>query len=186
MKVFRSACLASALVAASTPAASAQESTSAPLVKKLVAALDAARTDLMATKDPSRSGEYICVLYVTGSQMMVVSAKYPVPALLDAEIEKQAYNEVYMDLNTAGVPGSRVYIEDFGADGLKAERAADTPGDGIDSQSLKVTFDNDWKKQRLTQEAYQKAFRAADERYAAMLRALLAALGDKSERVASR
>ena len=186
MKVFRSACLASALVAASAPAASAQGSTSAPLVKKLVAALDAARTDLMATKDPRRSGEYICVLYVTGSQMMVVSAKYPVPALLDAEIEKQAYNEVYMDLNTAGVPGSRVYIEDFGADGLNAVRAANAPGDGIDSKNLKVTFDNDWKKQQLTQEAYQKAFHDADERYAGMLRALLAALGDKSELVASR
>ena len=186
MKVFRSACLASALVAASAPAALAQESTSAPLVKKLVAALDAARTDLMATKDPSGSGEYICVLYVTGAQMMVVSAKYPQPALLDAQIAQQAYNEVYMDLNTAGVPGSRVYIEDFGADGLKAVRAADAPGDGIDSQSLKVTFDNDLKKQRLTEEDYQKAFHAAETRYVGMLRALLASLGDKSELVVSR
>jgi hypothetical protein len=185
MKAIWSACLVSAFVVAAAPAVQAQESTSAPLVKKLITALDVARTDLFAVKDPNGSGDYICVLYVAGSQMLVVSAKYPVPEHLDGWIEKEQYNEVYMDLNTANVPGSRVYVEDYGADGLKAVRAANAPGDGIDSQSLKVTFDNDWKKQKMSQEAYQKAFKDADERYAHMVSALLAGL-EKNALVASR
>lgn len=184
MKAFWSACLASAFIVAAAPAVQAQESTSAPLVKKLITALDAARTDLFAAKDPS-SGDYVCVLYVAGSQMMVVSAKYPVPQLMDASIEKEQYNEVYMDLNTANVPGSRFYVEDMGADGLKSVRAANAAGDSVDSSSVKAVFDNDWKKQRMTQEAYDKAFKDADARYAHMLSVLIAGL-DKTAKLASR
>lgn len=176
MKVLRSVSVAFVLVSTAS-SVQAQESTSAPLAKQLVMALDAAKTDLFAARDPE-SGDYVSVLYVSGSQMLVVSAKYASPELLDASIAKQEYNEVYMDLNTAGVAGTRTYIEDFSADGLKAVRPPNAAGDSIDSQALKMSFDNDWKKQRLTEETYQQMFQRADQRYAGMLRALLRGLDD--------
>ena len=38
----------------------------------------------------------------------------------------------------------------------------------------RVMFDSDWKKQKISEEEYMKTFADADERYAAMLTALLA------------
>lgn len=185
MKTLWSACLTVMLVGATAPAVQAQESNSAPLVKKLVAALDEARLDLIAAKDPS-SGDYVCALYVAGSQLLVVSAKYQAPDVADAHILHQEYNEIYMDLNTASVPGTRIYVEDFAADGLKPQRVGTTPGDGFDSKSLKITFDSDWKKQGLTQDAYLQKFKDADGRYSLMLNTLIKALSDSSSKVAAR
>jgi hypothetical protein len=39
-----------------------------------------------------------------------------------------------------------------------------------------VSFDNDWRKQKLSEEDYMKAFSTADQRYSEILTALIAQL----------
>ena len=58
--------------------------------------------------------------------MMVVSAKYSVPQLLDDKLAKKDYRDVYIDLNSASIPETKIFIEDLGADGLKAKREENT------------------------------------------------------------
>ncbi len=186
MKAMRSACLVAAIVGLVAPGAAAQDSKSAPLVKQLIEKLDAAKLDLIAAKDPNGTGTYVSALYVPGSQLLVVSASYAQPALMDTRLEQKDYAEVYMDLNTAAEPGTRVSIEDTLADGLKAVRAANIGGDSFELKGARVVFDNDWKKQRMTEDAYRQAFQDADSRYAHMLTALLKIFGDDAPQVAAR
>src|SRR4249919_2197033 len=63
--------LAVALVAILTSSALAQESKSAGVAKQLVAALEAAKLDTIATKDPSAPDVYIGALFIPGFELLV-------------------------------------------------------------------------------------------------------------------
>jgi hypothetical protein len=154
----------------------AQDSKSAPLAKQLAAALDAAKLNSIAAKDPAVSDVYIGVLYFPGFQLLAISAKYSAPVLLDARLEKKEYREIYIDLNSAAEPNSKTFIEDLGVDGLQAKREENRPFDSVESMGKRTAFDGDWKKQQLSEQEYVKIFSAADERYSQMLTALLAQL----------
>jgi hypothetical protein len=156
------------------PAASAQESKSAPLAKQLAAALDAAKLDSIAAKDPAAPDIFVAALYFPGIQLLVVSGKYTVPQLLTERVTKKEYRDVYLDLNGASVADTKVFIEDPGADGLKAKREDNTAFDQCEVGGKRTMFDGDWKKQKLSEQDYMKAFSAADDRYAEILAALLA------------
>ena len=180
MKAVAWGCLAGVLAMALSATARAQESKSAPLAKQLAAALDAAKLDSVAAKDPASPEVFIGALYFPGVQLLVVSAKYSVPVLLDEKLGKKEYRDIYIDLNSASVPESKVFVEDLGADGLKADRNENQPYDTCEASGKRTTFDGDWKKQKLSKEDYMKAFAAADERYSQMLTALLAQLKKSS------
>ena len=155
-------------------AASAQDSKSAPLAKQLAAALDAGKLDSIAAKDPSAPDLFVAALYFPGAQLLVVSAKYSVPQLLTERVTKREYRDVYLDLNGASVADTKVFIEDPGADGLKAKHEDNTAFDSVEMGGKRTMFDGDWKKQKLSEQDYLKAFSTADERYAQILAALLA------------
>ncbi len=151
----------------------AQESKSVALVKELAAAMDAAKLDAIAAKDPASEDTYYAALYFPGSQLLAVSARYEVPVLLDQRIEKQEFREVYTDLNSACMPGTRVLVMDIGADGLKP-RKEDNHFDSYDTGSRSYAFDGEWKDQKLASEAeYGKVFAEADALYAKILTALI-------------
>ena len=173
-------CLTAVLAIGLSATAAAQESKSAALAKQLAAALDAAKLDSIAAKDPVAPDVYIGALYFPGVQLLVVSAKYTVPALLNDKLAKKQYRDVYIDLNSASVPESKIFVEDLGADGLKAERSENQPFDSYEEGGKRTVFDSDWKKQKLSKEEYMKSFAAADERYSRMLAALLAELKKSS------
>jgi hypothetical protein len=166
--------LAAVFVALVVNPAAAQESKSGALAKQLVAALEAAKLDSIAAKDPAGLDVYIGALYIPGFQLLVVSGSYSAPTLLDTRIVNKEYRDVYIDLNSASAPASRVLIEDLGADGLRSRREENQPYDSINATGKQVMFDSDWKKQKLSEEEYMKTFGTADERYAKMLTALLA------------
>ena len=174
MKAVLRGCLAAALLAIVAGPALAQESKSGPLAKQLVAALEAAKLDSIAAKDPSSPDVYIGALYIPGFQLLVVSGSYSAPVLLDTRIGNKEYRDVYIDLNSASAPATRMLIEDLGADGLKAKRDENQSFDSVDASGKHVMFDSDWKKQKLSEEDYMKSFGVADERYIKMLTALLA------------
>jgi hypothetical protein len=96
--------------------------------------------------------------------------------LLDERIGKKEYRDVYIDLNSAGSPGTRVFVEDLGPDGLKPRREENQPFDSIEMGGRRTTFDSEWRKQQLSEPEYLKLFSAGDERYTQMLTALLAQL----------
>src|SRR6476661_2308482 len=127
MKSNTSAVLCAVLFTAATPGW-AQESKSAPLAKQLVAQLDAAKLDSIAAKDPSNQDVYLGALYIKGFQLLVISNKYAVPAALDGRLSKKEYRDLYIDLNSSPAVG-RVFVEDLGADGLKARREDNQPFD---------------------------------------------------------
>jgi hypothetical protein len=172
----KAALIVAVLFAATPVAALAQESKSAPLVKQLAAALDAAKLDSLAAKDPSNSDVYVGMLYFPGVQILAVSAQYTVPALLDARLSKREYRDVYLDLYSAGVAGTKVFITDLGVDGIKARTDNDAAPDGYDAGGRLTSFDGEWRDQKMSEQEYQKAYAAADERYSQMLTALLAQL----------
>jgi hypothetical protein len=149
-----------------------QESKSAPLAKELVIVLDTAKLDSIAAADPATPGEFVAAIYIPGTQLLVVSAKYSVPTLLVDKLNSGDFRGVYMDLHAAGVPGSRVFVQDVEADGLisRSSGAADSWDEGDKS----VTFDGAWRKAKMTEEGYTKVFAEADARYTKMLAALLA------------
>ena len=166
--------LAGVLTLCLSAAASAQESKSAAVAKQLTAALDAAKLDAIAAKDPSKPDVFFAALYFPGTQLLVVSAQYAAPLHMSETLAKKDYREVYLDLSSASVPASKIFIEDLGANGLVPKPGDNEAFDGHDAAGKRIVFDGDWRKQMLSEEEYMKAFAAADERYNQILTALLA------------
>jgi hypothetical protein len=174
MKALAQACLGGVLALSVAATALAQESKSAALAKQLAAALDAGQLDSIAAKDPSSPDTFIAALYFKGLQLLVVSARYAAPSLLTDKLAQKNYRDVYIDLNSASMPESKIFIEDLGADGLKARHEENTPYDSYEAAGKRTAFDGDWKKQKISEQDYMKTFSTADDRYSQMLTALLA------------
>jgi hypothetical protein len=162
------------VVALTLPAAaSAQDSKSSALAKQLAAALDAGKLDCIAARDATSGDVFVAALYFPG-QLLVISGKYSVPQLLAERLGKKEYRDVYMDLMGAASAESKVFIQDPGADGLRAKRDENQPFDIVDIGGKQTMFNSDWKAQKLSEQDYHKVFADADERYAQILTALLA------------
>lgn len=166
--------LAGVVIVSAAGPAFAQEPKSVALVKELAAAMDSAKLDAIAAKDPASKDTYFAALYFPGSQLLAVSARYEVPQLLDERIDKREFREIYTDLNSACMQGTKYLVMDIGADGLKP-RKDDNRFDTCDTGAKSYVFDGDWKAQKLASEAeYDKAFADADGHYVRMLTALIA------------
>jgi hypothetical protein len=149
-------------------AAVAQDSRSSDAAKQLGDALDRLKLDCIAAPDPSDKDAFVAALYFQGAQLLVVSAKYSAPSLLTAKLDKKDYRDIYIDLNSAAVAGSKVFVMDVGADGLVAKPGDNAP-DSWEQGNKTVAFDGDWKKSKLSEDEYLKSFSAADERYTRIL-----------------
>jgi hypothetical protein len=152
----------------------AQESKSAALAKELTGLLDRAKLDAIAAKDPASPDSYCAALYFSGAQLLVVSARYSVPVLLNEQLSKKNYRDIYLDLNSASIAGTKTFIVDLMPEGLRAQRAEGEAFDTYESPKRRIAFDADWKAQKLTEEEYLAAFTEADEAYARILTALIA------------
>ena len=172
----RVAAAAAVLVFSLSATASAQDGKSAALAKQLATALDEAKLDSIAAPDPATPDTFVAALYFANMQLLVVSAKYTAPQLLVAKVAKKDYRDVYIDLNSASVPDSKIFVEDLGADGLKPKREENQPFDTYEQGGKRTVFNSDWKAQKLSEQDYMKAFTGADEQYAHILAALLAQL----------
>jgi len=152
--------------------ASAQDSKSVALAKQLAAALDAGKLDSIAARDGD-GDVFVAALYFPG-QLLVISGKYSVPQLLADRLGKKEYRDVYMDLMGTAAADTKVFIQDPGADGLRAKRDENQPFDIVEIGGKQTMFNSDWKAQKLSEQDYQKLFTDADDRYAKILTALLA------------
>jgi hypothetical protein len=147
----------------------AAQGSSGPLAEQLATALDGAQVDSIAAKDTEGDDRYVAALFFPG-RLLVVSARYEVPLYADEKLATQKYRDLYIDLNTAFIAGTKILITDGGADGLRV----DDPADSADTGGQLVRFGGDWSGQQLSQAEYTTLFSEADASYARMLRALLA------------
>lgn len=162
------------LAALSAIASAAQDSKSAPAAKELIQALEGAKLENIAAPDPSTPGAFIAALYIPGTQLLVVSARYAAPDLMIERINARDYMSVYVDLQSASVRGSKVFVQDAGADGLRAKPDGDQAADTYEEADKTINFDGEPKKAKLSEADYQKSFGDADDRYARMLATLAA------------
>jgi hypothetical protein len=160
-------------------AALAQESKSALVATELTRLLDEKKLDSIAAKREV-AGQYVSALYIAGSQLLVVSAKYSLPARIDDLLGKKAYTEIYQDLNSASEQQSKVFVMDLGANGLRFKRENNQPFDTADVAGKSFVFDGDWDKAKISEAEYRKTFEATDAQYTEMLQALVAALKKSS------
>lgn len=112
---------------------------SAALAEELAQLLNGAQLDAIAAKDSEGTDRYVAALAFPG-QLIVVSARYEVPMYIEAKISNGEYREVYLDLNGASIPDTKVLITDVGADGLMS---GDETADMVDTGSGPALFDGD-------------------------------------------
>jgi hypothetical protein len=151
-----------------------QESKSALVAIELTRLLDAAKLDSIAAKHQV-AGQYVSALYISGSQLLVVSAKYSIPSRMDLLLGEKKYQEIYQDLNSASERDAKVFVMDLGANGLRFKQEKNEL-DTADVSGRSVVFDGDWDKAKISEADYRKAFDSADTQYTQMLQALVAAL----------
>jgi hypothetical protein len=165
------------LVVVASSIAFAQDSKSTTLVGELVKLLDAKKLDSIAAKfDGTEKDKFVVALYFAGSQLLVVSARYSVPQRMEEQLKEKNYRDVYIDLNSASVPQSKIFISDLGANGLHARREDNQPFDTADIGGKSYSFDGDWGRAKLSEEEYTKTFQMTEQEYVRMLEALVAEL----------
>jgi len=182
MKRFTVLAVAAAAIAMmpATPSAS-EESRSAAPAATLTASLDRLKLEAIAARDPEDPGRYIAALYIPGSQLLVVSAPYAAPAVLDKKIAEGKYMDAYVDMQSVADHRGHFFVVDMNADGLTRICGLEQAFDSTTVESATpIAFDGNWKAQRLSQDDYDAAFRTNDERYARMLGVLTAALARKT------
>lgn len=152
----------------------AQDAKSPGVVKQLTQVLDERKLDSIAAADPSSPGTFVAALYFQGSQLLVVSAKYAAPTLMNDKIAKKDYREAYIDLTSASVAGSKLFVMDSNADGLNAKPGEDQPFDTVERGTAQYAFNGDWKKAKMAEADYMKAFSEIDDAYAHAISLLIA------------
>ena len=156
----------------------AQESRSATAAIELVKMFDSMKLDSFAVKGGS-GNEYVAALYFPGTQLLVVSAKFESPFRADSLLQMKNYRDLYIELNSASQPQTKVFVADLSANGLRPKKDGSL-FDTADVAGKSYSFDGDWKKAKLTEDDYTKAYSTADEQYSQMIQALLGGLKKSS------
>jgi hypothetical protein len=151
----------------------AQDSKSAASAKQLAQLLQEKKLESIAAPHPGAPDMFVAALHFPG-HLLVVWARYAAPTLLTDKIAKGEHRDVYVELNSASVGGSKVLISDLGADGLKAKRVENQPFDEQDTGRKNIRFDGNWDAQKMSEQDYMKVYVEADRAYAEALDALIA------------
>jgi hypothetical protein len=154
----------------------AQEPTSRAAAVELTRLLDAQKLDSIATVDPDDPNRWIAALYFKDSQLLVVSAEYAAPVLLTAKMKDRDYRDIYLALFSSGVAGTKVWVMDTDANGLVLRPNGNDGPDMWEQKDSSVMFDGEWRRAKISENDYRKAFAEADETYTRMLRLLTAQL----------
>ena len=117
----RPALFALAAVGVAASLAAGGEVESAANAKELVRVLSTRQLGAIAARDPDTPGRYIAALSFPDVQLLVVAASSPVPQVLDDAIARQDYQTVYAALQGPDTRAGKVFFQDMGADGLRAD-----------------------------------------------------------------
>ena len=164
------------LLASLAVPAAAQDLRSGEVVKQLTQLLDSKKLDTIAVADAKNPGTFIAAMYIPGTQLLVVSAKYAAPAMLTELVARKDFKGVYIELSSASVPSSKLLVMDAYANGLLHKPTGDQPADSIERGGTVSTFDGGWKKAKIAEADYMKTFGEADAAYIQLLQLLLTQL----------
>ena len=163
-----------ALVMLSMPVvAAAQELKSGDLARQLTQLLDARKVADVALADAQNPDTFVAALYFPGTQLLVVSAKYAAPQMLTELLARKDFKGVYVELTSASVQSSKVFVMDAYGNGLLPKPSGDQPPDSVDRGGTVSTFDGGWKKAKITEADYMKSFGEADAAYTKLLQLLI-------------
>ena len=163
------------LVCAALGAAPAERSVrSAVLAKQLGAALLEHRLEAIAARDPEAADRFVAALFFPESQLLVISASYSSPSVLEQKLAQKNYRDVYLDLGTSQFANTSVFVQDMKADGLCHDR--NQTADILYEGGASTIFDGDWKRHGGSQQDYEQRLAAVDERYSRLLELLLTEL----------
>jgi hypothetical protein len=170
IKTFSLAC---ALSVSAAITLSTAQSRSAPLAKELSGVLLEKKLDAIAAVDPADDQRFVAALFFPNVQLLVVSARYPAPALLAEQLTQKVYGEVYGALHGASVRETKLFIQDMGADGIHPD-----PGQSVDvvyeRDVTQILFDGHPEKRDTSKAAYAEHFQRLDDSYSRMLKLLIA------------
>ena len=148
----------------------AQDSTSAALAEELAGLMASGQLEALASKDTVDEDRFVAALAFPG-QLLVVSARYEVPIAVEQKIASGQYRDVYIDLNTRSIAGTRTLITDSGANGLRGE---DSTVDVVDNAGQILLLDGNGNGGQMSNDEYQGAVAEVDSQYSRMLSALIA------------
>jgi len=168
----RRALFAVLLMTVTVPAA-AQDLKSGDVVKQLTQLLDSKKLDTIAVADKQNPGTYVAAMYFPGTQLLVVSAKYAAPAMLTELLARKDFRGVYVELSSASIQSSKLFVMDAYANGLMPKPSGDQPADSIDRGGTLSTFDGGWKKAKIAEADYMKSYSDADAAYTQLLQLLV-------------
>jgi hypothetical protein len=175
----RTRILAITIAVAVVSSAGAQERSgeSAAVATELVTLLHESAMDAVATADPNRPGRFAAALLLPGPQLLAISAAHPDPPRIERAIAAGNFRQVYSELHTHGTRVDRRFIQDLQADGLRPSPEPNQAFDIVRSNGeTETVYDGDWKRQHLTEQAYERRFSESDRDYAELLRLLIAAV----------
>ncbi len=154
-------------------AGGAERSQSATLARTFTDLMAARHLEAIAVQDRSDASRFIAALFFPGSQLLVIAQRYPVPAHLQALVQREDYRQVYLDLQATPDPASQVFFHDLQADGLILD-GGDVFYEEITRQTV---FGGSWRKDHeIGERDYLETYRRADGAYAMLLRQLIEAL----------
>ena len=166
------ALLTVAVGAASAPGAFAQASASAAAAAELAGLLDAGKLDSIAASDPDDPSLWVAALYFKDSQLLLVSAQYSAPSLLAEKLRVKDYRDIYLALFSSPVAGTKVFVMDSNANGLSVRPSNGQAPDMWEQKDVTVMFDGEWRKAKMSEDDYRKAYADADAHSAKLLRLL--------------
>ena len=169
-------------MAALAPRAAAEEpSQSAAPATAVKALFDQLKITSIAGKDPEEPGRYVAALYIADSQLLVISAPFAVPAVMDKYIAEGNYMEAYQSLQSVVNHKGHFFVVDMQNDGLER---VNEPDQGFDSTTTDggttIQFDGKWDAQKLSEADYNAKFAKDDARYAKLLKVLATELRKKT------
>ena len=89
-------------------------------------------------------------------------------------MSERDYRGVYIELNSASIPGSKMLVSDAGVNGLQPRPRVDEPFDTVDMGGQGYAFDGEWGDAGLSEGEYVDVFGMGDAEYTRMLEALIA------------
>ena len=138
-----------------------QESQSGHLARELSTLLASRHQGVIAAKDPDDADRFVAAMLSPHVQMLVISARYATPSVLNEKLAKQEDYDVFALLKQTSIQDSRVFFQDLRADGLHAKprTAADVMYEGV---AHRTAFDGNPENGKISKAAYASKFREAD------------------------
>lgn len=158
-----------AAIGSTTAAQAGRDASSVARAAELMSLMQAKGLQTFAVRVSDQPDQFAAVMAFPEVQLLVVAARHANPDWLAAQVAQKRFGEVYSELQSATSQDSRIFIQDLGGDGLGGRAGVDV----LYERGVQTLFDGNWKRAKLSREAYDTRLAAADKRYSELLDALI-------------